>query len=125
MATSPSQGKFTLILLGAICLIALFLALRSRIYSTTPVSPSVSPSTPVTVASDWRADVTRILAEYDRNQDARAAEQALLALHVVDQDRETHLQLVLAFHALGESRPEGKAKLADARRLFLSSDVVR
>lgn len=122
-----AQMKFTLGLLASICLIAGVLAIfQHRSPSPIVTIPTTPARTETAVASDWRNDVTRILSEYDQNQDARAAEQALIALHVVNQDREVDLKLVLAFHALGESRPEGKAQLAEARRLFLStSSVVR
>lgn len=116
------QTKFTLALLVIVCLIAGVLAFRQRHQSVVTTPPEAATArSQADVAGDWRADVTRLLSEYDQNQDARAAEQGLLALHVVDQDRELHLKIVLAFHALGESRPEGKAELLEARRLFVSS----
>lgn len=128
MEASSTSAKFTLGLLGAICVVAIVLAIRGHFFQRN--TEYVNVETPVRsmneVASDWRADVTRILSEYDRSQDARAAEQGLLALHVAQGDQALHLQLVLAFHALGESRPQGKADLVAARELFGSgANVVR
>ena len=126
MEASSTSAKFTLGLLAAICVVAVILAIRGHFFvRDLEPSASVSPiRTMDEVANDWRTDVTRILSEYDRSQDARAAEQALLALHVADVDRDVHLKLVLAFHALGESQPQGKVDLAAARELFASNANV-
>jgi hypothetical protein len=127
MEASSTSTKFTIGLLGAICVVAIVLAIRNHFQPSPEYTNVETPVRTMTeVASDWRTDVTRILSEYDRSQDARAAEQAMLALRVAEADREIHLKFVLAFHALGESQPQGKADLAAARQLFASNtNVVR
>ena len=125
MALRISQGQGTFLLLGVVLVVALVLGLRSKFMPTPAIIVPETPKPTVSdVASDWRGDVTRILAEYDQSQDARAAEQALLALHVADQDREVHLALVIAFHTVGESKPEGKSQLTAARTRFASGSSV-
>ncbi len=127
MDAHSSRVKFTFGLLIVICLIALYLGVRQKQRAATESIPFASPVRTVTeVGNDWRSDVARILSEYDRTQDARAAEQSLLALRVVEGDQDLHLKFVLAFHAIGESRPEGKTQLTEVRRRFeTSSDVIR
>lgn len=124
MEGSHPRFKWTVALIFAICVIAGILAWKERNRSSEVVIPNAPPRSVEEVAGDWRSDVTRLMAEYDRTQDARAAEQGFLALHVVDQDRDLHLKFVLAFHALGESKPEGRAELAEARRRFESASPV-
>lgn len=124
MNTLTSQTRYLIGLLIVICLVAGILAIKKQFEPTMVVLPDAPVRSEMDVAESWRADVARTLSEFDQNQDARAAEQSLLALRVVDRDRELHLKFVLAFHALGESRPEGKSDLSEARRLFASSASV-
>jgi hypothetical protein len=124
MDAHSSRVKFTFGLIVVICLVAVFLAWRQKKQPDEVIPLSAPVRTVEEVGSDWRSDVTRILSEYDRTQDARAAEQGFLALRVVEQDQDLHLKFVLAFHAIGESRPEGKVQLTEARRRFESSSGV-
>lgn len=133
MAQSLSfiRQRFGFIMVGLVLLVCIVLLARQRLFSTnqeqplTPVEPvstiPLTPVDPVELQQEWQAAVTSILAEYDRTGDARAAKERMLTVRVPRLGRDVHLALFVAFNALGESRPEGRAKLAAARAAFQSA----
>lgn len=116
--------KYLAGLLFIVCAAAGILAWRNR-YAETNSSTGVSTAKPAAVIrSDWRASVTRVLAEYDQTQDAKAAVDGLLALYVTQADQPIHLELVLALQSLSESRAEAKAMLRTARGHFEGGETM-
>lgn len=121
---NSGRMKYLAVLLLIVCVTAGVLSWRTR-QSTTGSSKSTLTAKPAAVIqSDWRAGVTRVLAEYDQTQDAKAAVDGLLALYVTQGDQPVHLELVVAFQSLSESRSEAKEMLRTARSHFEGGETV-
>jgi hypothetical protein len=122
------------IMVGVVLLACCILLARQKFFAhapsdapLTPVEPlstlPLAPIDPTVLQADWQHAVSSILEDYDRTGDARSAKERLLTVRVPASGRDAHLALFLAFNTLGESRPEGKAKLAQARTLFLTASI--
>jgi hypothetical protein len=74
---------------------------RWRIYRATPkLFPTTAPAhSSEEIRTNWKADVKRIVEQYDRDQNALVARDALIGLTVALEDQEAHLALVLALQA--------------------------
>ncbi len=70
------------------------------------------------LSQGWRSEVQAILRQYDQDQNASKAREALLGLTVAREDQAKHLALVLAFNALSERQPKADELLAQARDGF-------
>ncbi len=114
-------------MIGIVVLVCAILLIRQKFFGASnevllPVEPTptipLAPIDPVELQADWRQGIASILADYDKTGDARAAKERMLTVRVPGASRDVHLALFLAFNALGDSRPEGKAKLAAARAEF-------
>jgi hypothetical protein len=117
---SISKNTIRLVLLLAVVVIACVLLIKNG-WPKAPNIPVIVPSTTMSTTelhASWRTSVQSALFQYDKDQDARVAEQTLLAMRVTEQDRDAHLALTLAFHTLAQSRAEGKAQLTQARAQF-------
>ncbi len=81
-----------------------------------------APAPPVRTSAQmhqaWRAEVQAILGQYDQDQNAAKAREALLGLTVAREDQAKHLALVLAFNASSERQPNADELLAQARDGF-------
>lgn len=122
------------IMVGVVLLACFILLARQKFFihspsdaPLTPVEPlstlPLTPIDPTVLQADWQRAVGSILEDYDRTGDARSAKERLLTVRVPASGRDAHLALFLAFNTLGESRPEGKAKLAQARILFQTVSI--
>jgi hypothetical protein len=120
-----TKANYLLGLLGVIGICAAVLALRTQTHEPVTPSPTGAVARPVAeIRADWQAGVVRILSEYDRTQDAKAAEEGLLELRVAEGDRDLHLELVIAFQALTDSRAGGKGQLQAARTHFEGRETM-
>ena len=114
-------------MIGVVVVVCAVLVIRQKFFGgsnelSAPVQPipsiPLNPIDPAELQADWRQGITSILADYDKTGDARAAKERMLTVRVPGTGRDVHLELFLAFNALGDSRPEGKTKLAEARADF-------
>jgi hypothetical protein len=108
--------RFLLIIVALlVCFGGAFFVLRSgRIGSSRSVQPMITRS-PEEMHADWQSRTEIILKQYDQDQKADVARDALLTLTVPAQDRDKHLSLVLAFQAVINQDKDAAQKLQQAR----------
>jgi len=64
-------------------------------------------STPAVTEEGYRSAVTSVFATYDKNQDPRAAYNALIALHVPGSMQQFHIDCIIALGKLADGTSVG------------------
>lgn len=120
MTFSLFRGRWAVRLLVFLGLLLVLFVLQRGFFRSSPEASVSSPSvrTSAEMQQTWRSEVQTILREYDQDQNAAKAREALLGLTVTREDQAKHLSLVLAFHAVAERQSSAEATLLRARSEF-------
>lgn len=120
MTFSLFRGRWAVRLLVFLGLLLVLFVLQRGFFRSSPEAGVSSPSvrTSAEMQQTWRSEVQTILRQYDQDQNAAKAREALLGLTVAREDQAKHLGLVLAFHAVVERQSNAEASLLRARSEF-------
>jgi acylphosphatase len=96
MTFSLFRGRWAVRLLVFLGLLLVLFVLQRGFFRSSPEAPVSSPSvrTSAEMQQTWRSEVQTILRQYDQDQNAAKAREALLGLTVAREDQAKHLGLV-------------------------------